>query len=755
MTDDLEKLARAMAAHPPPKARAGPRDRALDAAMAAFDQEFSDATQGSADLHRLKSNRALGPGGIFRRIEMIARQMKLKPMLLGGTGLAAVALALVVVDRTPHFGGHDPAALHDMQASLTDALEAHVAAGRAETGTRTDGTDDALMRRDAPAQPSDDAASDDDRAVTVGASRPNEMSAVSPKREGAEALAEPHPVATPQPSAEEALTGGIASAPMPAPTAAPGIRVRKGAASGLALSDEPAQRGVMASDVFAPAEPAFEPAPLPGYRDQGRDRFEAHEPNPVAVTAETPVSTFSIDVDTASYGFMRKSIMQGVLPQKDAVRVEELINYFPYDYAGPETADTPFNVDLALMPTPWAAGTKLLRIGIKGYELSAAETPRANLVFLIDSSGSMGAPDKMPLLQNSFRLLLERLGPDDTVAIVAYAGSAGTVLEPTPASEKGKILAALDRLQAGGSTAGGEGIRQAYRLAAQGYDPEAVNRVILATDGDFNVGITSTQELQGFVERKREEGIFLSVLGFGTGNYNDALMQALAQNGNGQAAYIDTLSEARKVLVEEASSTLFPIAKDVKIQVEFNPATVAEYRLIGYESRALAREDFNNDKVDAGEIGAGHRVTALYEITPVGSAARAVDELRYGTAPAGAAGAVEEGAQPTDETGLADEYAFVKIRYKRPDSDTSMLITQPATRALDGHNPGTEARFAAAVAGFGQLLQGGRHLGDWDFDDAAALAQANKGEDPFGYRAEFVNLVRLAGSAAALESQRQ
>jgi Ca-activated chloride channel family protein len=390
-----------------------------------------------------------------------------------------------------------------------------------------------------------------------------------------------------------------------------------------------------------------------------------------------------------------------------------------------------------------------MRIGIKGYALAADEKPRANLVFLIDTSGSMNAPDKLPLLINSFRLLLDALDPDDTVAIVTYAGSAGTVLEPTKVAEAGKILASLEHLHAGGSTAGAEGIRQAYRLAEQSFDADGVNRVILATDGDFNVGITDMDELQGFVERKRETGVMLSVLGFGRGNYNDALMQALAQNGNGQAIYIDTLSEARKALVEEAGSTLFPIAKDVKIQIEFNPATVAEYRLIGYETRLLAREDFNNDRVDAGEIGSGHTVTALYEITPVGSAGRLVEDLRY----QGAAG-----QEANTQEANTEEYAFLKIRYKAPGGDVSTLIETPVTRAAEvdaGDARALETRFAAAVAGFGQLLRGGRHMGEFSYDDVAALAQGAKGDDPFGYRAEFVNLVRLAKSAAALEPLRR
>ena len=478
-------------------------------------------------------------------------------------------------------------------------------------------------------------------------------------------------------------------------------------------------------------------------RERGRDRFPDFDPNPVKVTAEMPVSTFSIDVDTAAYGYMRASLNEGRLPEKDAVRIEELINYFPYDYTPPPTPDTPFAAQVSLMPVPWNDATRLMHIGIEGYAPDRSTTPRANLVFLIDTSGSMDAPNKLPLLINSFKLLLGALAPEDRVAIVAYAGSAGVVLPPTEVAERATILASLEHLHAGGSTAGAEGIRQAYRLAEQHRVEDGVNRVILATDGDFNVGITDPDELEHYIARKRAGGVFLSVLGFGMGNYDDALMQRLAQNGNGNAAYIDTLSEARKVLVEEGTSTLFPIAKDVKIQVEFNPAAISEYRLIGYETRMLAREDFRNDKVDAGEIGAGHTVTAIYEVTPAGSGAERVAPLRYRREEAAEAGADFNG-----------ELAFLKIRYKLPDAGASTLITRPVTRA-DGfesiHAAPRDVRFAAAVAGFGQLLRGGRYTGDYDYDDVIALAQGARGEDPFGYRAEFVDLVRLARSLAVLE----
>ncbi len=480
-----------------------------------------------------------------------------------------------------------------------------------------------------------------------------------------------------------------------------------------------------------------EPMPQPGYYDVGRDKFEDFDENPIKLVQQEPVSTFSIDVDTASYAFVRRQLNNGVLPQRDAVRIEEMVNYFDYDYALPNDKAQPFKPTVTVVPSPWNSGRKLVHIGIKGYDIEKAQAPDSNLVFLLDTSGSMNAPDKLPLLVNSLKMMLETLKPTDTISIVTYAGSAGTALEPTKVSDKAKIVAALENLSAGGSTAGAEGIRQAYTLAESSFKKDAVNRVILATDGDFNVGITNQEELKDFIEHKRDSGIFLSVLGFGQGNYNDSMMQALAQNGNGVAAYIDTLNEARKVLVEEASSTLFPIAKDVKIQVEFNPTTVAEYRLVGYESRKLNTEDFNNDKVDAGDIGAGHTVTAIYEITPVGGP-RAVDDSRYAAA---------EKATVTEGTG--NEYAFLKIRYKLPDQDTSNLITTPIEKTEEA-KPSDDVRFSIAAASFGQMLKGGKNTGKLTYDDVIKMAQEAKGADEFGYRAEFINLVRLAKSAPAL-----
>ena len=486
------------------------------------------------------------------------------------------------------------------------------------------------------------------------------------------------------------------------------------------------------------AAPELRPAP-PYYQDVGRDKFTATDQNAFKIVKEEPISTFSLDVDTASYSFVRASLNQNALPQPAAVRTEEMVNYFPYDYAPAAGAARPFSTNVAVFPSPWSPGRKLVRIGVKGFEIGRATRPRANLVFLIDTSGSMYAPNKLPLVKQSLEMLLDQLDGNDSVAIVTYAGTAGTALEPTPASEKARIRAVIEGLGAGGSTAGAEGIRQAYTLAEQHFDPKGVNRVILTTDGDFNVGITNQDELKGYIERERGKGVFLSVLGFGMGNYNDAMMQTLAQNGNGAAAYIDTLSEARKTLVDEAGSTLFPIAKDVKIQVEFNPATVAEYRLIGYETRALNRDDFDNDKVDAGDVGSGQTVTALYEIVPVG-APRTISDLRY---------------SPGMKTpaGTSSEYGFVKIRYKLPKSETSRLISTPVDRRSEFATLAAapqDARFAAAVAGFAELLRGGKYSASLSYDDVIRLANAAKGRDEFGYRSEFVQLVRAAKGARTL-----
>lgn len=473
---------------------------------------------------------------------------------------------------------------------------------------------------------------------------------------------------------------------------------------------------------------------LPIYQQPAdTERYQHLDDNPVRLAAEHPVSTFSIDVDTGAYANVRRFLNAGQLPPQDAVRVEEMINYFDYRYPAPASREVPFRVTTELAPAPWNSRAWLMRIGIKGFDVVAAERPAANLVFLIDVSGSMQSPDKLPLLKNAFRLLTDQLTARDSVSMVVYAGSSGVVLEPTPGNLKHRVREAIDRLEAGGSTHGAAGIERAYQLAHDTFVKGGINRVVLATDGDFNVGVVNFEALVDMAERQRASGIALTTLGFGTGNYNDQLLERLADAGNGNYAYVDTLPEARKVLVTELSSTLFTIAKDVKIQVEFNPAEVLEYRLIGYENRMLAREDFNNDQVDAGEIGAGHRVTALYEIIPVGARGR-IDPLRYGT------------KQATGASG--GEVAQVRLRYKLPETDTSQLLEYPIMKGslVAGAKLSPDLRFAASVAAFGQLLRGGKYLGDFNYDAVETLAMGAMDADREGYRREFVSLVKLAAS---------
>ncbi len=479
---------------------------------------------------------------------------------------------------------------------------------------------------------------------------------------------------------------------------------------------------------------------------QDTERYRDVAPNSVKAVATEPVSTFSIDVDTASYGLVRSYLQKGAAPPRDGVRIEELLNYFDYDYPLPSSREDAFRPFIAMAPSPWGEGKTLLHIGLQGFAEPPRERAPLNLVLLLDVSGSMDAANKLPLVKQSVQVLTEQLTARDRVSIAVYAGAAGTVLEPTPGNEKAKILGALDGLKAGGSTAGGEGLALAYSLAERNFDRASVNRVLIATDGDFNVGVTSDQRLEDFVAGKRETGIYLTVLGYGRGNYNDALMQTLAQKGNGNAAYIDTLAEARKVLHDEIQASLFPIADDVKIQVEFNPEQVAEYRLIGYETRALAREDFANDRVDAGEVGSGASVTAIYELTPIGGKTL-FEPLRY-----------QNGARPADAVNNG-EIAFLRVRYKAPGGSASRIYERPIT-AKDSFASLAAApeatRFAAAVAGYGQLLRGDPYL-DKGFGYAKVIDLANgaKGNDAFGWRAEFVQLARAAGAAKPLPAEDQ
>ena len=669
--DDLSRLGRTKAPTPSKAAR----DRALSAALDAFDEKISPAPQGMRRGARL-TDKAIT---LWR--SLMSRKLIANPAM-------AALIALPIAGYS---------AFYLMQTSpLTQGLDIG-GPGRVATPTETPKpktTPQAEARKEV------------------------DLSSSIQESEAAPVAGQPAAGASPESMSD---LGGAAS---------------RQAAPNRAIAPLAAQERMIAppspdADAFIGQTPNTE-------------RLTEFDTNPVKSALESPVSTFSIDVDTASYAFVRRSLKEGMLPQADTVRVEEMVNYFPYDWAGPADRAEPFKSTVTVIPAPWNANTKLMHIAIKGYDVKPAEKPKANLVFLIDVSGSMDAPDKLPLLKSSFRMLVDRLAADDTVSIVTYAGNAGTVLEPTKASDKAKILSAIDTLSPGGSTAGEAGLREAYRLAQSSFVKGGVNRVMLATDGDFNVGQSDDDDLKRLIEEKRESGVFLSVLGFGRGNLNDRMMQEIAQNGNGQAAYIDTLAEAEKALVEEAGSTLFPIAKDVKLQVEFNPQAVAEYRLIGYETRALNREDFNDDKVDAGEIGSGHSVTAIYEITPKGSPAQQIDDLRYGQAktdnPAGIAN--------------ADEYAFVKIRYKLPDEDVSKLITTPVTAANEVASfdaASADQRFSVAVAAFGQKLRGTSQVADYGYDRVSEIAAAARGADAFGYRAEFLSLVRLA---SALDGRR-
>jgi Ca-activated chloride channel homolog len=463
------------------------------------------------------------------------------------------------------------------------------------------------------------------------------------------------------------------------------------------------------------------------------ERYAKIEENPFLETVRAPLSTFSIDVDTASYSNVRRFLNQGSLPPKDAVRIEELVNYFEYDYPQP-VGDVPFSVNTEVAACPWNANHKIVQIGLQGKKVSLDNVPPSNLVFLLDVSGSMNSPDKLPLLKQGLKTMVNQLSNKDRVAIVVYAGASGLALPSTSADDKQKINEALDRLEAGGSTNGGQGIRLAYQVAQDNFISNGNNRVILATDGDFNVGLTNDNELVSMVEQKRQSNIFLSVLGFGSGNLNDSMMEKLADKGNGNYAYIDSNEEARKALGNQVAGTLYTIAKDVKIQVEFNPAKVAGYRLIGYENRLLADKDFNDDKKDAGEIGAGHTVTALYEVVPAGQKVEnpGVDDLRYSK------------VEPSD-TNFNAELLTVKLRYKEPDGDQSRLLTMGL---LDKNNAFENAsenlRFASAVAGFGMLLRDSNYKGNVNFNEVWQIANSSRGNDLKNYRTEFVELVEKA-----------
>ncbi len=476
-------------------------------------------------------------------------------------------------------------------------------------------------------------------------------------------------------------------------------------------------------------------APSAGVPAWNTENYAVIEESRFLTAAGNPRSTFSIDVDAASYTNVRRFLNSGQRPPKDAVRIEEFLNYFRYDYPEADGKE-PFSVTTDMAAAPWATEHRLLRVGIKGRSLRTEAVPPSNLVFLLDVSGSMQPENKLPLVKQAFRLLVAELRPEDRVAIVVYAGAAGLVLPSTPGSDKATILAALDRLEAGGSTAGGAGLRLAYETARQHYDRSGNNRVILASDGDFNVGESSDAAMVRLIEERRDQGIFLTVLGFGTGNLKDSRMEQIANKGNGNYAYVDNLNEARRVFVREFAGTLVTIAKDVKIQVEFNPAKVAAYRLIGYENRALRNEDFADDRKDAGELGAGHTVTALYEIVPVGASLAGtgddLDSLKY-----------QHVSLRTDAV-RGDEWLTVQLRYKEPTGEKSRLLTHPVRVRRMPSEPTGDFRFAVAVAGFGLVLRDSEYRGSATLDQVLALARGSEGADRDGERAEFVRLVESA-----------
>ncbi|MEO1139370.1 MAG: VWA domain-containing protein [Pseudomonadota bacterium] len=681
MSDDLDDLKAAMqAATPRPDAAKKAADLALARKNFADLQESREGARPTSDREQ---------AGFVRGVMNMIMRINTRGALTATTALVALGLVVVVPDwqSVPGFG---------VQPVVTEGSQR-------ETGLHnTIGNPSLLDRRRQNLETSNDKDSRSDESLRE--------SGDTEVAEEAVALPAPVPQAEPVPAQPS-----VAQKRQEEPVDAMPESGLAGGVTGLSAGE---------------ANTSSRLAPMSDLHQQPQINTEAFpdaDPNPFKITSEEPVSTFSIDVDTAAYAVVRSSLMRGQLPPKDAVRIEEIVNYFPYDYA-PPLGDVPFEPTVSVTGTPWNPDTRLVHIAIQGEQPAIEDRPPLNLVFLIDTSGSMNNPSKLPLLKRSLALMLPQLTQADQVAIVTYAGSAGQVLEPTLATDRDTILAALERLDADGSTAGQAGLQQAYTVADGMAEDGEVTRVILATDGDFNVGLSDPEALKDFIAKKRDSGTYLSVMGFGRGNLDDATMQALAQNGNGQASYIDTLSEAQKVMVDQVTGALFPIANDVKIQVEFNPAAVAEYRLIGYETRVLNREDFNNDRVDAGEIGAGHQVTAMYEITPVGSPARLSDPLRYGEVAA---------------TGDSSELGYFKLRYKRPGETTSRLIEQ---RIVTGTEMSSEKQFAAAMAGFGQLLRDEAYLGDWSYDDAIALANGASGEDPFGYRAEAVQMMRLAQS---------
>lgn len=536
------------------------------------------------------------------------------------------------------------------------------------------------------------------------------------------------------------LTVAALTACQPAsPSYESGMQKNSAAKKDLAL-DGAAEKPIPAE---APAAVAYSPAAVYDVQETAphvtnTERYQKQPDQPVKAVAQEPVSTFSIDVDTGSYANVRRFLNDGGLPPEDAVRIEEIVNYFPYNYPLP-TGTHPFAIHTQTVDSPWQPEAKLIKIGIQAQDLAKKELPPANLVFLVDVSGSMDEPDKLPLVKKTLRILTEQLRPQDKVTLITYADGEALVLPPTSGDNKDEILRAINKLQAGGSTAGESALKMAYEQAQKAYVKNGINRILLATDGDFNVGVADTEALKSMVAEKRKSGISLTTLGFGTGNYNEDMMEQIADAGDGNYSYIDNEKEAKKVLQHQLTSTLATVAQDVKIQVEFNPATVKEYRLVGYTNRTLRNEDFNNDKVDAGDIGSGHSVTAIYEIIPQGKQGW-LNESRYQKAPAASGG--------------KNEYAFVKVRYKLPGQSTSKLIEQavPAV-SIPLAQADEDTRLALAAASYAQALRGGEYNGKLDWNAIEQMAKQAKGKDPFGLQEEFVELVKIAKSLSSKQAQ--
>ena len=547
----------------------------------------------------------------------------------------------------------------------------------------------------------------------------------------------PPPVTLPIAPTKKEDRHAYVAPPPPPPAPPPPLPPPPPVAGTVSTANAPALESVVVSGSRIPRPPGFVAGPGPSVVPD-TERYPDATPNPVRRVADEPVSTFSIDVDTASYSNVRRFIDEGRAPPADSVRVEELINYFDYGYERPTSATQPFAITTAVTASPWAPGRQIVHVALQGYELPESERRPLNLTFLVDVSGSMGPADRLALAQKSMNLIIDRLRPQDTVAITYYASGAGTTQTPVSGDQKLRLRCAVASLSAGGGTGGAQGLANAYDQAQANFSRDRVNRILLFTDGDFNVGITDNQRLEDYVATRRETGIYLSVYGFGRGNYQDARMQIIAQAGNGTAAYVDDLNEARRLFGPAFDRGAFPIADDVKIQVEFNPARVSEYRLIGYETRLLNEADFNNDRVDAGEVGSGASVTALYEITPVGGPSQ-MGERRY---PENRNSLGVGGGDPDGEIG------FVQVRYKLPGERDSQLMQRVVSNAGGDRvsaQPPESTRWAIAVAAFGQKLRGDPWLGDgFDWDAVLEQAQGSRGEDPYGERAEFVQMIRAA-----------